>query len=198
MRTCKKNIISLQGAWVLFLLCFSFTAPAQTTEQLDADEGFQGLQLMEDMDTISDFISIFNDPDLLNSKYEYAMLNSQFSYTGSKYQSFAGVPVKKVFLTASGVYITEIKIVLAHDSAVYRALDSLYGKPTVPFKVDPESENKKAYWSFCIWQGKNVRLVVTAKKYKSPKDAEKSEVPEYIYLKYTSLEAERFSRGQQY
>lgn len=164
--------------------------PAQNMARLDADNGLLGYTILTDLDTVPGFVSIFQDPDVETGRFDYAMIGSQYTYAGTEKLSFAGVPATKVFLTTVSVYISEIKIVFPFDSAVIRALHERYGDPSVDCANVKEFEEKKACWSYCIWQGRDVRLVMTSKFYYDEKMRKEAEVPEYIFLKYTSLRGE--------
>lgn len=175
----------------LFLI-FSLPLCAQNTGQLDIDNGFGKLKILADLDTIPGFVSIFQDPDVDNGKFEYAMLGSQYTYTGTEYKTFAKATISKIFLTTVSAYITEIKVVCSHDSSVIDSLNARYGQPTSACVVIKDHDDKKATWSLCIWQGKDVRLTMTSKKYYDPKDNRDAEVPDYMYIKITSLQGETF------
>jgi hypothetical protein len=172
-----------------FLILFANTLLfAQTSSDLDRDNGFMGIQLLADIDTVPDFISIFKDPDADNDKYAFAMYGSQYSYSGSKYVKFGNAAIRKIFLTTAKGYIAEIKVIFEHDSSVVSTLLGMYGKPAVPFKTVFTGDNK-AQWCTTMWQDDNVSLIYTAKKYLKKKDSDDSETPDFIYLKYISLDA---------
>ncbi len=173
----------------LLLLC-PLILSGQNTERLDQEHGFMDLKILADLDTIPDFISIFKDPDAYESKYEFAVIGSQYSYNGEKYKEYAGVKINKLLLATTSVYITEIRVVFPHDSALYHYLEECYGPPTNNCIRVTDYESKKAAWTLCIWQGKNARLTMASKKYYQKKDLEDSEVPDYMYLRFTSLEGE--------
>ena len=173
----------------LFACTVAFT---QTIEQLDRDNGFLNIHLLDDLDTIPDFISIFKDPDIDNPKYEFAMLGSQHTYNGNKYGSFGNARIHKIFLTTDpdkGV-ITEIKVICTHDSSILLTLVNMYGEPSVAFR-SMSIEDKKAERAVTRWQGNNVRLMFTAKKYYNKQDSDESDTPDYMYLFFTSREAEQ-------
>jgi hypothetical protein len=186
MEPLMKNLIT---CLFLFITIASF---AQTIDKLDRNNGLLGIYLLADIDTVPDFISIFKDTDINNQKYEFAMLGSQYTYNGTRYRNFGNVGINKIFLTTDpdkGL-ITEIKIVCEFDSSVLSTIVNMYGKPNVPSKL-MVIEDKKAERAVTWWQGKNVRLRFTAKKYYKKKDSDESETPDYMYLFITSLEADQ-------
>jgi hypothetical protein len=164
---------------------------AQSIVNLDRDNGFTDIHLLSYIDSVAGFTSIFKDADLDNGKYEFAMFDSQYTYVGTKYPEFGEAKINKILLTTEKDYITEIKVVCEHDSSVLKTLYAMYGTPNSNLVTVP-LEDKKAEMSVCMWQGKKVWLVFAAKKYLKKKDSDKSDIPDYMYLKYTALKADEF------
>jgi hypothetical protein len=179
----------MRTIFTFLILLTIATAFAQTNNKLDLDNGFRNIHLMADVDSVPDFISIFKDPDINNQKYEYAMLGSQYSYHGKKDTAFGNAAIRKIFLATTKGLISEIRVICDHDSSVISLLTGMYGPPVIPLKTVP-SEDKKSLWTISFWQADNVRLAYTAKKDLKKKDADEPERPDFIYLKYTSLEAD--------
>jgi hypothetical protein len=189
-------IFQMKKLLTCLLVSIALSTQAQTIDKLDQDNGFGNIFLLEEIDSVADFTTIFKDPDIDNDKYEFAMFGSQYTYFGDKKIDFAGTEIKKIFLTTALGYITEIKVVFPHDSSVLRTLKSMYGEPNVPFKLVENQNEKKACWAICMWQGRNVRLIFTAKKYYKEKDSEEAETPDYMYLKITSIKGEKLQKDQ--
>jgi hypothetical protein len=178
---------------LLFLL-FAVQLSGQNTDKLDKEKGVFNLMLLAEVDT--GFLSIFEDPDVYYPRYEFAMLESNYTYLGDSMPKAGDIKANKLFLSTYENRIASIKVVFPFDSAVIKWLERSYGSPTLPFRTT-EYENNKAIWSIAIWQGHDVRMVYTAKKYIDIKDSEKSDVPDYIYIKITSLETEQLiNRGE--
>lgn len=175
------------------LLLLPLLMQGQNTDKLDKDKGIFNITLLTEADTIAGFRSIFDDPDVYYPRYEFAMLESNYTYLGDSLPRAGTVRASKVFLGTYETRIAEIKVVFPHDSAVVQWLVKTYGPPTLPFR-STEYEGNKALWSIAIWQGRNLRMVYTAKKYFDARDSERSEVPDYIYIKITSLESEQLMR----
>ncbi len=172
-------------AWVLF-----YQPASSQPGSVDSIHGLCGVSLLASTDTLADFESILKDPDLTGDAYEFAMLGSQYTYLGDKNLSCFGVKARKVFLCTSGQLVIEVRAVFEHDSSLIKTLENLFGKPNIPYKTVTDFENKKAAWSIGMWIGKNTRLLYSAKKYHRKADAEKADVPDYIYLRISSHQAD--------
>lgn len=172
---------------VIFFL-FALHAYGQNTEKLDSEKGIFNIVLLTGVDT--GYRSIFEDPDVYYPKYEYAMLESNYTLLSDSMPSAGGFRANKVFLSTYHDLITEIKVVFPFDSAVIKWFTATYGQPTLPFRTTGYESNK-AQWSIAIWQGRDVRMVYTAKRYNEPGDSERSEVPDYIFFKVTSIQSEQ-------
>jgi hypothetical protein len=190
----RQFVPDMKNFLLSIFLLFALQLCGQTTEKLDKEKGVFNLMLLAEVDT--GFHSIFDDPDVYYPRYEFAMLESNYTYLGDSLPRAGSIKANKLFLSTYENRIAGIKIVFPFDSAVIKWLESSYGPPTLPFRTT-EFENNKAIWAIAIWQGHDVRMVYTAKKYIDSKDSEKSDVPDYIYIKITSLETEQLiNRGE--
>ena len=188
-RSCSRHCAIIVLILTL-LLCSQ--AQAQTLDRLDEENGFCEVDLLSDIDTLAGFSSILKDPDITNSLYDFAMIGCQHSYLGEEPVYLGRFRVKKIFLCTSGQLVTEIRAIFDHDSALFHYLYNRYGYPNIPFRTVRDFENKKAAWSVGLWQARNVRLMLSAKKYYRREDSEKSDTPDYIYLRMSSVEADKW------
>jgi hypothetical protein len=168
---------------------------AQNLSKLDMDNGLWDIRLGVSMDSVSGFAGIFSDPDIDDPKYEFAMVGSQYSYTGEEYKDFFGASVSKVFLATEGHDVSEIKVVCAYDSLLPATLVKRFGEPSAPLKA-VRIEEKKAELSTAVWEAGRVRLVFVSKKYLRKKDAEEADVPDFMYAAFSRIERPDESPGR--